>query len=147
MAGVNNQLAEKHVPYVVPRKDWLAGPEGRKADRVCLGWKGHLPSNACLRPKCMASEQIEQARCCASPCYSPFTHHGNQLYFLILHSTKQVLLTLGYGCRWGPPMSCIGRTWRQWPPSGTTSPEKSGMTLRCRLRSLCMHSLSVLCHL
>ncbi|CAK0783213.1 hypothetical protein CVIRNUC_006412 [Coccomyxa viridis] len=34
MAGVNNQLAEKHVPYVVPRRDWLAGPEGRKADRV-----------------------------------------------------------------------------------------------------------------
>ena len=35
MAGVNNALAEKHVPYVKPRKDWLAGPEGRKADRVC----------------------------------------------------------------------------------------------------------------
>ncbi len=37
MAGVNNALAEKHVPYVKPRKDWLAGPEGRKADRVCIG--------------------------------------------------------------------------------------------------------------
>ena len=37
MAGVNNALAEKHVPYVVPRMDWLAGPEGRKADRVCCG--------------------------------------------------------------------------------------------------------------
>ena len=36
MAGVNNALAEKHVPYVKPRKDWLAGPEGRKADRVCI---------------------------------------------------------------------------------------------------------------
>lgn len=37
MAGVNNALAEKHVPYVKPRKDWLAGPEGRKADRVYIG--------------------------------------------------------------------------------------------------------------
>ena len=34
MAGVNNELAERHVPYVKPRMDWLAGPEGRKADRV-----------------------------------------------------------------------------------------------------------------
>lgn len=34
MAGVSNALAEKHVPYVTPRSDWFAGPEGRKADRV-----------------------------------------------------------------------------------------------------------------
>ena len=34
MAGVNNELAERHVPYVEARTDWLAGPEGRKADRV-----------------------------------------------------------------------------------------------------------------
>ena len=45
---MNNQLAEKHVPYVVPRRDWLAGPEGRKADRVCLSQKGPPPSDACL---------------------------------------------------------------------------------------------------
>ncbi len=34
MTGVSGELAERHVPFVKPRMDWLAGPEGRKADRV-----------------------------------------------------------------------------------------------------------------
>ncbi len=32
--GVQNELALRHVPYVAPRQDWLAGPYGRRADKV-----------------------------------------------------------------------------------------------------------------
>ena len=39
MTGVNNALAERHVPYVQPRHDWLAGPDGRKSDRVGFSWQ------------------------------------------------------------------------------------------------------------
>lgn len=34
MKGVNNELALKHVPEVVPRNDTLAGPRGRRGDMV-----------------------------------------------------------------------------------------------------------------
>ena len=34
MQGVNNALAVKHLADVAPRKDWLAGPSGRRADKV-----------------------------------------------------------------------------------------------------------------
>lgn len=34
MQGVNNALALKHVPEVVPREDTLAGPKGRRGDQV-----------------------------------------------------------------------------------------------------------------
>ncbi|KAK9809464.1 hypothetical protein WJX73_010859 [Symbiochloris irregularis] len=34
MAGVNNQLALKHVPQVLPRNDTFAGPKGRRGDQV-----------------------------------------------------------------------------------------------------------------
>ena len=36
LKGVSNELALKHVPYVVPRNDTLAGPRGRRGDQVCL---------------------------------------------------------------------------------------------------------------
>ena len=32
--GVQNELALRHVPNVAPRQDWLAGPYGRRADKV-----------------------------------------------------------------------------------------------------------------
>lgn len=35
LQGVNNDLALKHVPHVIPRKDNLAGPAGRRGDQVC----------------------------------------------------------------------------------------------------------------
>ncbi|EIE24386.1 hypothetical protein COCSUDRAFT_40799 [Coccomyxa subellipsoidea C-169] len=34
LKGVKNELALKHVPYVEPRNDTLAGPEGRRGDQV-----------------------------------------------------------------------------------------------------------------
>ena len=34
LKGVSNELALKHVPYVVPRNDTLAGPRGRRGDQV-----------------------------------------------------------------------------------------------------------------
>lgn len=34
MIGVANELAEKHIPEVLPREDSLAGPVGRKGDQV-----------------------------------------------------------------------------------------------------------------
>jgi hypothetical protein len=34
LKGVSNELALKHVPYVVPRNDTLAGPSGRRGDQV-----------------------------------------------------------------------------------------------------------------
>ncbi|KAL4443932.1 hypothetical protein ABPG75_011669 [Micractinium tetrahymenae] len=34
MKGVKNQLAMKHVPYVKPRNDTIAGPRGRRGDQV-----------------------------------------------------------------------------------------------------------------
>jgi len=34
MKGVNNKLAMKHVPEVLPRNDTLAGPYGRRGDQV-----------------------------------------------------------------------------------------------------------------
>lgn len=34
MKGVNNKLAMKHVPEVLPRNDSLAGPKGRRGDQV-----------------------------------------------------------------------------------------------------------------
>ncbi|KAG1673278.1 hypothetical protein FOA52_002558 [Chlamydomonas sp. UWO 241] len=34
MIGVNNELAMRHVPEVVPRNDTLAGPVGRRGDQV-----------------------------------------------------------------------------------------------------------------
>ncbi|KAK9905110.1 hypothetical protein WJX75_009783 [Coccomyxa subellipsoidea] len=34
LQGVNNDLALKHVPHVIPRKDNLAGPAGRRGDQV-----------------------------------------------------------------------------------------------------------------
>lgn len=36
LKGVSNELALKHVPYVVPRNDTLAGPHGRRGDQVTL---------------------------------------------------------------------------------------------------------------
>ena len=46
-AGVNNELAMRHVPEVAPRNDTLAGPQGRRGDQVggvqqlrvcCITW-------------------------------------------------------------------------------------------------------------
>lgn len=34
LQGVENELALKHVPHVVPRNDTLAGPVGRRGDQV-----------------------------------------------------------------------------------------------------------------
>ena len=34
LKGVNNELALKHVPEVLPRSDSLAGPVGRRGDQV-----------------------------------------------------------------------------------------------------------------
>jgi hypothetical protein len=34
MKGVNNRLALKHIPEVLPRNDTLAGPMGRRSDQV-----------------------------------------------------------------------------------------------------------------
>ena len=34
LKGVNNELALKHVPEVLPRNDSLAGPVGRRGDQV-----------------------------------------------------------------------------------------------------------------
>ena len=34
LKGVNNELAMKHVPEVVPRNDTLAGPLGRRGDQA-----------------------------------------------------------------------------------------------------------------
>eukprot|EP00955_Chlamydomonas_euryale_P080898 363494-Chlamydomonas_euryale.AAC.5 len=34
MIGVNNELAMRHVPEVLPRNDTLAGPSGRRGDQV-----------------------------------------------------------------------------------------------------------------
>ena len=34
LKGVNNELAIKHVPEVVPRNDTLAGPLGRRGDQA-----------------------------------------------------------------------------------------------------------------
>lgn len=34
MIGVNNELALRHIPEVVPRNDTLAGPSGRRGDQV-----------------------------------------------------------------------------------------------------------------
>lgn len=34
MKGVNNKLAMKHVPWVLPRNDTIAGPYGRRGDMV-----------------------------------------------------------------------------------------------------------------
>eukprot|EP00884_Botryococcus_braunii_P008933 jgi/Botrbrau1/18040/Bobra.0062s0028.1 len=34
MKGVNNELALKHVPFVTPRNDTIAGPLGRRGDQV-----------------------------------------------------------------------------------------------------------------
>jgi hypothetical protein len=34
LEGVHNALALKHVPHVQPRQDTLAGPKGRRADKV-----------------------------------------------------------------------------------------------------------------
>ena len=34
LKGVNNELALKHVPEVLPRNDTLAGPAGRRGDQV-----------------------------------------------------------------------------------------------------------------
>lgn len=34
LKGVNNELALKHVPEVLPRNDTLAGPKGRRGDQV-----------------------------------------------------------------------------------------------------------------
>jgi hypothetical protein len=39
LKGVNNPLAEKHIPEISPRNDELAGPKGRRADQV--GGKPH----------------------------------------------------------------------------------------------------------
>ncbi|KAK9819905.1 hypothetical protein WJX72_003823 [[Myrmecia] bisecta] len=45
MKGVNNELAEKHIPWVARRNDTIAGPYGRKGDMVggfCLMDKNDL---------------------------------------------------------------------------------------------------------
>ena len=42
LKGVNNELALKHVPEVLPRNDSLAGPVGRRGDQV-----QHARLNAC----------------------------------------------------------------------------------------------------
>ncbi len=34
LKGVNNELALKHVPQVIPRNDTLAGQPGRRGDMV-----------------------------------------------------------------------------------------------------------------
>ena len=34
LKGVNNELALKHVPEVIPRNDTIGGPRGRRADMV-----------------------------------------------------------------------------------------------------------------
>lgn len=34
LKGVHNELAEKHIPEVLPRNDTIGGPYGRKADMV-----------------------------------------------------------------------------------------------------------------
>ena len=34
MKGVNNELAMKHIPDILPRNDTLAGPSGRRSDQV-----------------------------------------------------------------------------------------------------------------
>ena len=34
-AGVNNDLAMRHIPEVAPKQDTLAGPSGRRSDQVC----------------------------------------------------------------------------------------------------------------
>lgn len=34
LKGVVNELALKHVPFVEPRNDTLAGPKGRRGDQV-----------------------------------------------------------------------------------------------------------------
>lgn len=35
MIGVNNELADRHIPEIPKRNDSLAGPLGRRSDKVC----------------------------------------------------------------------------------------------------------------
>jgi hypothetical protein len=37
MIGVNNELADRHIPEVPRRNDTLAGPVGRRSDKVSTG--------------------------------------------------------------------------------------------------------------
>lgn len=65
LKGVNNELALKHVPEVLPRNDTLAGPLGRRGDQVHISYtlvRGELARVNAL---------IERA----SECQSPFQCH------------------------------------------------------------------------
>lgn len=136
MTGVTGELAERHVSYVKPRRDWLAGPEGRKADRVGALTAVITRAPACESPQPGAPRQLLPGHllpCCRD--LSALQHRvGNRCtlrsYKYPHFRVRSSNLEVQPGCRWVPPTSCTARTWRRWPPSGTTSPNKSGMIPR-----------------
>lgn len=48
MIGVNNELADRHIPEIPRRNDTLAGPLGRRSDKVSTGHGGAWVQDSCM---------------------------------------------------------------------------------------------------
>lgn len=80
MVGVNNELADRHIPEIAPRNDTLAGPAGRRSDRVgqhgppqggvVHGSRGaRCEGSGCLRLRGWRSpQQLRIAHCSREQC-------------------------------------------------------------------------------